>query len=210
MDLLKAPQPLRLTGNVTDNWKRFKQKFELFLQATAAKDQPKTEASKAALLLSMAGDDALDVFNNFQFALGEDKTDYSTVVRKFDAYCAEVSNEVHERYVFRSRKQAEGEPFEKFIRDLKKQAAQCNFGVLQESMIRDQIVFGTHDPRLREKMLRHSQLTLQKVEEMCKAAETAAQRNEVWRSGEDRVDAVSRRTAPPSRVEARKRTISLS
>ncbi|XP_070388778.1 uncharacterized protein [Dermacentor albipictus] len=79
MDLLKAPQPLRLTGNVTENWKRFKQKFELFLQATVAKDQPRTESSKAALLLSMAGDDALDVFNNFQFALDEDKTDYSTV-----------------------------------------------------------------------------------------------------------------------------------
>ncbi|XP_070377241.1 uncharacterized protein [Dermacentor albipictus] len=79
MDLLKAPQRLRLTGNVTENWQRFKQKFELFLQATAAKDQPKAEASKAALLLSMPGDDALDVFNNFQFALDEDKTDYSTV-----------------------------------------------------------------------------------------------------------------------------------
>ncbi|KAH7935060.1 hypothetical protein HPB52_003625 [Rhipicephalus sanguineus] len=97
MDLLKVPEVLQLAGNVTENWKRFKQTFESFLQATAATDQPKTEASKAALLLSTSGDEALDVFNNFQFGPNEDKKDYSTVVRQFDAYCAEVSNEVHER-----------------------------------------------------------------------------------------------------------------
>ncbi|XP_070378753.1 uncharacterized protein [Dermacentor albipictus] len=134
MERLQAPEPLRLAGNVSASWKRFKQKFELFLQATEVKDQPKSEASKAALLLSIAGDEALDVFNNFKFEPNESKDGYKTLMQKFDAYCSEVTNEVHERYLFRTRTQAEGEPFEKFLRDLKKQASQCNFGASHDSL----------------------------------------------------------------------------
>lgn len=76
------------------------------------------------LLLCIAGDEALDVFNMFKFEEAECKDDYAMLVGKFESYCAEVSNEVHERCVFRSSKQEEAEPFEKFVRDLKRQAAQ--------------------------------------------------------------------------------------
>ncbi|XP_049272080.1 uncharacterized protein LOC125758679 [Rhipicephalus sanguineus] len=151
MDLLKAPPPLQLTGNLSENWRRFRQKFDLYLQATTTKEHPRSEAAKAALLLSVAGDEALDVLNTFKFEEDESKDDYATLAGKFESYCAEVSNEVHESYVFRSRKQAEGAPFEKFVRDLKRQAAQCNFGEQRDSLIRDQIVFGTNDSKLREK-----------------------------------------------------------
>ncbi|XP_037565227.2 uncharacterized protein K02A2.6-like [Dermacentor silvarum] len=191
MELLKAPPPLQLTGNLSEQWKRFKQKFDLFIVATTTKEQPRTEAAKAALLLSVAGDEALDVFNTFKFEAQESKEDYSTIVQKFESYCSEVSNEVHERYLFRSRKQADGEPFEKFLRDLKKQAAQCNFGEQRDSMIRDQIVFGTNNSKLREKMLREQQLTLVKAEEFCKVAESVAQRNEVWRATDSHIDAIA-------------------
>nr|XP_054928052.1 uncharacterized protein LOC129385442 [Dermacentor andersoni] len=194
MERLQAPEPLRLAGNVSASWKRFKQKFELFLQATEVKDQPKSEASKAALLLSIAGDEALDVFNNFKVEPNESKDDYKTLIQKFDAYCSEVTNEVHERYLFRTRTQAEGEPFEKFLRDLKKQASQCNFGASHDSLVRDQIVFGTNNAKLREKMLREKELTLLKAENMCKIAESVAQQNEVWRKADACVDAISRRT----------------
>ncbi|KAH7982491.1 hypothetical protein HPB52_005387 [Rhipicephalus sanguineus] len=86
---LRPPEPLQLTGNLASNWKSFKQKFDLFLQATASKEHPRTESSKAALLLSVAGDDALDAFNTFQFADEESREDYGTVVRKFEAYYSE-------------------------------------------------------------------------------------------------------------------------
>ncbi|KAH7944483.1 hypothetical protein HPB52_020187 [Rhipicephalus sanguineus] len=113
---------------------------------TTTKEHPRIEAVKAALPLNVAGDDVLDVFEE-----DESKDDYAKLAGKFQSYCANVSNKVHERYVFRSRKQAEGEPFEKFVRDLKRQAAQCNFVEQQGSQIRDQIVFGTNDSKLREK-----------------------------------------------------------
>lgn len=108
MDLLKTPVPLELTGNLVINWKRFKQKFDLFLQAATSKEHPRTEAAKAELLLSVAGDGALDAFSTFKFRTDESKEDYETVVHKFEVYCSQVSNGVHERYLFRLTKQANG------------------------------------------------------------------------------------------------------
>ncbi|XP_049524016.1 uncharacterized protein LOC125945769 [Dermacentor silvarum] len=187
MDALKLPCPLQLTGNVRRNWDLFKQRLDLFLTATST-DHPKTEAVKAAILLSAAGDEALEVYNNFTFAEGELKDDYETLLRKFDAYCIDQGNEVYERHVFCMRLQGEGEQFERFARDLRTQAKLYNFGTLEESLIRDQIVFGTNNKTVREKMLRDKTLTLQKAKNMCEAAEAAAQQNAAWATERMQVD----------------------
>ncbi|XP_042142891.1 uncharacterized protein K02A2.6-like [Ixodes scapularis] len=194
---------LLLSENVQKNWMLFKQKFELYLQATAP-DKPRTEATKTATLLTIAGDDALEIFNNFVFAEGESKEDYKTLVAKFEDYCADQQNEVYERYVFRTRTQDEAEPVEQFIRVLRKQARYCNFGQLSDSMIRDQIVFGTNNKKLREKMLRDKDLTLQKAEQTCKAAEASAKQNEAWYAHEEKVDSTTKgyqRRSDASRTE---------
>ncbi|XP_077535341.1 uncharacterized protein LOC144147144 isoform X2 [Haemaphysalis longicornis] len=193
MELIKPPDQLLLSGCIAKNWDLFKQKFELFLQATADPKEPRSEATKTALLLSVAGNDALEVFNNFTFVEGESKEDYATVVQKFEAYCKEQLNEVYERYMFRSRTQAETEPFEHFVRDLRKLARSCNFADLADSMIRDQVVFGTNNVKLREKMLKVKDLTLLKAEQICKASEASAQQNETWGQSERVVAAVKRR-----------------
>ncbi|KAH7939570.1 hypothetical protein HPB52_013895 [Rhipicephalus sanguineus] len=134
MEHLRPPEPLRLTADGGRNWKRFRQQFEFFLQATACKSNPRSEAAKTAVLLSVAGDEALDVFNNFVFSGEENKEDFNTVIAKFEDYCLEQQNEVHERYVFRSRSQGEAEPFELFLRELRKQAQHCNFGTMADDM----------------------------------------------------------------------------
>lgn len=94
MELLKAPEPLLLSGNTAKNWKRFKPKFKLFLEVTAPAKEPRTPAVKTALLLSFARDEAL--FNNFSFEEGESKQEYATLVKKFAEYCHEQQNEVFE------------------------------------------------------------------------------------------------------------------
>ncbi|XP_037572452.1 uncharacterized protein LOC119454651 [Dermacentor silvarum] len=188
MEHLRQPEPLRLTADGGRNWKRFRQQFEFLLEATVCKANPRSEATKTALLLSVAGEEALDVFNNFVFSGEENKEDYNTVFAKFEEYCTEQQNEIHERYVFRSRSQGEAEPFEQFLRELKKQAQHCNFGTMVDDMVRDQIVFGTNSPRLREKMLRDKNLTLEKVVILCKAAETSTRQNEFWQKTKEELD----------------------
>lgn len=96
-------------------------------------------------------------------------------------------------------------PIEKFVRYLKKQATQCNFGDQHDSLIRDQIVFGTNNPKLRERMLAERGPTLLKAEQMCKAAEAAALRRLVWNRTEDSIDAVSSGETATKKQQQRKK-----
>ncbi|XP_070382510.1 uncharacterized protein [Dermacentor albipictus] len=199
--LLKLPEPLLLPGNITKNWELFRQKFELFLEATESPKEPRTTAAKTALLLSTAGDDALEVFSNFLCLGGENKQDYAAVVEKFKEYCQEQQNEVYERYIFRSRVQGEGEAFEHFLRDLRKQARSCNFSGIADSLIRDQIVFGTSSPRLREKLLKEKDLTLAKAEQIFKAEEAALLQNNAWAQPDKHVALVMKRSGQVRKAE---------
>ncbi|XP_077562494.1 uncharacterized protein LOC144178475 isoform X2 [Haemaphysalis longicornis] len=109
MEFLKPPDPLRFSGDISRNWKLFIQKFNLFLASSETTDQkPRPESAKGALLLSIAGEEAIEVYNTFTFAEGESNLDYATVVKKFEEYCDAQQNEVYERYVFRKRVQEPG------------------------------------------------------------------------------------------------------
>ncbi|KAI4891972.1 hypothetical protein NFI96_009139, partial [Prochilodus magdalenae] len=173
METLKPPEGLKLVGNVDGNWRSFKQHFELYMSATGMDNKP--EPRKIAMLLTVAGPQAIEVFNTFEFDTADDKEKYSKVIEKFEAYCSPKKNIVYERYVFRSRMQQAGETFDCFVTDLKLKAQSCDFGTLKDSMVRDQIVYGIHDKRTRERMLRDDKLTLEEAEKICRANELAQQ-----------------------------------
>lgn len=70
--LLNPPDPLQLSsGNVSQNWKRFKQKWSNYELAigTARKEDP----IRVATFLTVIGDEALDVNNAFTWDSDEDK-----------------------------------------------------------------------------------------------------------------------------------------
>lgn len=71
MDTLKPPENLKLTGNVDSNWRSFRQHFELYMTAIGMDTKP--EARKVALLLTIAGPQAIEVYNTFVFDENEDK-----------------------------------------------------------------------------------------------------------------------------------------
>lgn len=91
-----------MTGNVKENWKVFKQSFQLYMLAIGLQGNDKR---KIALLLTVAGRGALDVHNTFVFT--EDETDkFDVVMEKFEQYCTLRKNET---YVFRNRLQKKSE-----------------------------------------------------------------------------------------------------
>ncbi|KAL0150957.1 hypothetical protein M9458_053744 [Cirrhinus mrigala] len=171
MDTLKPPENLKLTGNVDSNWRSFKQQFELYMAAIGMDTKP--EARKVALLLTIAGPQAIEVYNTFVFNENEDRNKLDDVLAKFTAHCSPIKNETYERYVFRSRVQQPQETFDNFLTDLRLKAKTCNFDQLSDSMIRDQIVFGIGDAKLRQRLLRETELTLQEAIKICQASELA-------------------------------------
>lgn len=95
MEGIKPPSNLQLDGNVDENWRSFKQQFLLYLTAIGASSN--SGEHNVALLLTVAGPQAIEVFNTFTFPDDEDKDDLNTVLELFDDYCTLRKNEVYDR-----------------------------------------------------------------------------------------------------------------
>ena len=59
MEKLSPPKPLSLTGNLLENWKKWKQDFDLYMVAALYED--KGDKIKASLLLHCIGEKAREV-----------------------------------------------------------------------------------------------------------------------------------------------------
>ncbi|KAL3178530.1 hypothetical protein MRX96_038422 [Rhipicephalus microplus] len=59
MDGLPPPEPLVLTNTPADNWKKFRQRIELYFKATET-NKKRTPAQKAAIFLHVAGPEAIE------------------------------------------------------------------------------------------------------------------------------------------------------
>ncbi|KAL4008088.1 hypothetical protein ACER0C_001940 [Sarotherodon galilaeus] len=170
MEGLKPPAGLDLLqGNLSKNWRRFRQWFELYLAAAGgASKPPKVQSS---LFLHVAGEEAVEVYNTFTFAENGDEHKLTKIMEKFEEYCNPKKNITYERYKFFMCVQ-EDMPISQYITELKLRAKSCEFGQLQESLIRDCVVCGITSDAMRERLLREDDITLEKVVQLCIAAET--------------------------------------
>ena len=96
MDKLEPPKALLLDSSVADNWKKFKQRFNLYLKASG--NAEKDDKPKACLFLHVIGEDALEVYNNFKFGLHQLKLD--KIIEMFHRYCNPKKNQTFERHNF--------------------------------------------------------------------------------------------------------------
>lgn len=163
MESLRRPDPLKLDGNVAEQWKKFKRQLEIFI--TAAGLEGKNAKEKAAILLNLIGDEACDVFETLNLN-DEHRKDYAHVLDAFEKYCTPRKNVVYERFVFYSRNQKEAEPFQQFYAEIHKLAQNCEFqgGVLNvNELVRDRLVLGTVHPELQEQLIRMSEPSLENV-----------------------------------------------
>lgn len=145
------------------------QSLNIYLKATQL--DAKDDETKIAILLNLAGNEAQKKFQTFNIN-ADDRKKFDKVVQSFKDYCKPLKNETYERYKFFTRVQQEGEDFDHFLTDVKVLAKECNFGQLEDSLVRDKIVSGISDLSLQEKLLQVSALSLRKAE-VCRAAEVS-------------------------------------
>ena len=108
---------------------------------------------------------AQDMHDTFDYDVDEDKDHHELVLTKCRTYC-------EPRKKHRVCNQSEDEPTEQWVTDLGSKAAKCEFQAHESSVIRDKIVFGVHDTRFKERLLREADLTLACALDVCRAAET--------------------------------------
>lgn len=175
MEVFKLPPELNLRENAVNNWKNFKQRFEIYLEAF---DNTKvSDKRKVAIFLNFIGEEALDVFNTFK--LIKEKLTLEQAFEAFEDYLKPRTNVVIERHKFLTRVQKQNEPFDDFLNDLKKLVKSCDFRDQEESLMRDRIIIAVNDEALQQRMLRNSDLTLKKATDSCRASELSKQQQRV-------------------------------
>ena len=154
-----------VSGNVSENFKRWKRQVEVYLAASGASE--KDDKVQTAIILNCAGPHILEVYDNFVWANNDDKNKPAKVLEALERYCNARDNEVIESHRFWNIPYEE--PFDKFLTKLKTRAASCNFQE-KDRMLRDKIVF-TVTEKLQESLLREDDLTLEKAVRTCRAFE---------------------------------------
>ena len=161
---LPPPKALVMDDNVATNWKAWKKVWTRYEIATGiSKQEPLVRVST---LLSVIGEDATKAFDAFEWGEAEDETKIEHVLAKFDAYCEPRTQVIYERYRFNNRKQEPGENIAAYLTELKTIAKNCQHeDITPEEILRDRIVLGIRDDKMRERLLRFNDLTLQKAEQ---------------------------------------------
>ncbi|XP_022161148.1 uncharacterized protein LOC111027197 [Myzus persicae] len=137
------PAPLKMTGNLSQNFKFFKQQIEIYMTATETDEKSKT--IQVARLLNLMGTDALKVYSK--------------------------TNEIKSHYKFCTSKQND-ENFDVYLTRLKELVKPFNFGTLENKLLKAQIVLGIRCRDTLERLLRED-MTLDQVVAFCQSVEAA-------------------------------------
>ena len=168
MEFLKQPEPMTLEGNISNQWTQFKEEFTLY--AIASGCSTKGDEIKAATLLHCVGKRTREIIATLDIT-DEQKKKPDDIIKILDAYFLPKRNKTVERHKFNTRNQQPGEPFDNFIQDLRKIAADCEYGTMKDELLVDRLVCGICDPKITDRLLREENLQLEQAIKICKAAE---------------------------------------
>lgn len=188
------PAALILQGNLKENWRRFEQQIRIYLSATEI--SKKSAEIQANTLLHVIGPDALEIYNTFTWTEQGDEKNLEKIIEKFAAYCNPKKNVAYERHVFNRRSQLSNERIDTYVTELRILAKSCEFGQLHDSLIRDRIVCGIASDSVRRRLLRETELTLEKTLDICRAAETSDNQMKTFvesKVTDSKIDAVQRK-----------------
>ena len=169
----KTIEPLNLSGNLSENFKKFIQRWNIYSLATGT--NTKDEQTKCAIFLFMVGEEAIEIYNTFEFpdasyimgtnGIRGNIKDLNGIIKKFKDYCEPQKNVGFERYIFNNIRQS-GRSLVIFLTELKNKVKSCEYGTLAESIILDRIIIGLDDDAVRERLLRNKNLTLKDAVDM--------------------------------------------
>ena len=152
-----------------------------------------TEKSEdVASLLTVVEEEAREVYSTFSgWENDGDQNKIEPVLNKFATYCQPRKNVPFERYRFNQRVQEDGESYEQYRTAVQKLAESCDFDTITlEEILRDRLVFGIRDTKVKERLLRQSGLTLAKKDEICRAAESMITQMKIVKDAETDVSKV--------------------
>lgn len=172
--------PMKMVGNLSENWKWWIQRFQTYLTATEL--NKKEEATQCAQLLTLIGEEGMRIYNTFEF-LEQDKNKIKVLIKKFDEHFSPKKNLSFERHKFFTRRQNIYETIEQYVTELKNLSLSCELGTLRDSVVKDILICGIKDDKTREKLLETDVETLDQAVKICYNTETTKERNKLISNG---------------------------
>lgn len=170
------------TSNISYRWETWIKQFKYYLTATGLEGEG--DKRKVAILLSLIGPQAVTVFNSFN--ADADTIKYKDLVQLF-ANHFNPKNITVERHNFLTRRQKDNETLDEFVTDLKNLSLTCEFGILQNSLIKDLLICGLNKSNLfmKERLLQEDDLTLDRALKIWKSLELSQGQAQALLTNED-------------------------
>ena len=92
---------LKHSGEIAENWKLWKEKYNNYF--VISRLDRETPEFQLAMFKHTIGDDALKVIKTFNYAEGENLSDWCVVMGKMEKHCIGEVNVIYERYCFNMR-----------------------------------------------------------------------------------------------------------
>lgn len=146
--------------------------------AAAEQEEARNETSNAA---STTPSNAASTPASDPDSLASAVSKFDSLVKQLDRLFAASTNPLVERHEFTSRRQLPGESFLDYVTVLKEKAVRCKFGLTYAERVRDQIIHGSSNARVREKLLAYGEeLSLEKAEEVGRTLEALSLANQAF------------------------------
>ena len=161
---LRRINPLVFNEDIAHNWEKFKREWHIYSNTGLTTASKKV---KAYTFLNLAGPEALDKLDTFDFAEDEDREDPAVLVKKFEELCLPVKNVIMDRHAFNTTDQKQHESIQSYVSTLKVMAKKCDLGTLHDELIRDRLVCGFQSDTVHAQLLKEKKLTLNSAFEIC-------------------------------------------
>jgi len=182
------------SGNLAVSWKIFKSQFGIYKIYKKFADMGEEE--KIANLLVLMGPHSVPIYSQFEFDadVPAQVKSLDNVIKMFDTHFEPVKNVIFERSKFNSMRQG-ANTIHQFITELQSQADNCDYGTVKNDLIRDRIVVGVNDKKLREYLIDVDDLDLPKCITKAKQYVTHHEHAAKMVQEDDNMDFVQKRKA---------------
>ena len=146
-----TPPTLDLTVDRYAAWTAWKERWNDYIVCAKLTDE--TNKYQCSMLRYTFTEDTRKIYNALKLT-NEQSENPKDIIEALEKFARGIINETMERHTFNTRRQESGKKFDDFLTDIKNLSKNCNFcATCYEGLIRDRIVGGINDSRVRRKLL---------------------------------------------------------
>ncbi|XP_059045041.1 uncharacterized protein LOC131840867 [Achroia grisella] len=148
----------------TDKWSDYKEQLLCALDAAGYGEQNIDKAR--SLFLSQCGKETYGLIVSLLVPHRSTEVEYSQILQVLDKFYEQEINEILQTEKFHKRHELQSESIQDFVEAISLLAVKCNFSDLQRQL-RDRLVLGVNDVRLKRELLRTKDLTYESALQLC-------------------------------------------